>query len=60
MQFFGHIVVVKQLVWLVDERQGPSQLHGHCPWLVCDVALSAPLPSKALCWHQAYLHCTCE
>jgi hypothetical protein len=23
----------------MDESQGPSQLHGHGPWLVCEVAL---------------------
>ena len=28
------------LVWTLDEGRGPSQLHGHGPWLVCEVALS--------------------
>ena len=23
----------------LDKSQGPSQLHGHNPWLVCEVAL---------------------
>ena len=29
-----------QLVRPLDESQVPSQLHGHGPWLVCDVALN--------------------
>ena len=31
---------LRQLVWPLDESEGPSQLHGHGPWLVCEVALS--------------------
>ena len=26
---------LRQLIWPLEESQGPSQLHGHGPWLVC-------------------------
>ena len=29
------------LVHPLDEIQGPSQLHGYGPWLVCEVALTS-------------------
>ena len=28
------------MVWPLDENQGPSQLHGHGPWFVCELALN--------------------
>ena len=28
-----------KMVRPLDESQGPSQLHGHGPWLMCEVAL---------------------
>jgi hypothetical protein len=31
------IMLVKQLVWPLDESQGPSQPHGQGPWLMCEV-----------------------
>ena len=27
-----------QMMWPLGESQGPSQLHGHGHWLVCEVA----------------------
>ena len=38
---------LRQPVWPLDEGQGPSHLHGHNPWLVCEVALML----------KATLHC---
>lgn len=29
----------------LDENQGPSQVHGQSPWLMCEVALRGPLIS---------------
>ena len=29
---------LRQLVWPLDESQGLSQLHGHGPWLVYEMA----------------------
>jgi hypothetical protein len=40
----------KELVWPLDESQGPSQLHGHGHWLVCEVALS----SDTTCGREGY------
>jgi hypothetical protein len=37
---FKHTMLAKELLHYLDESQGPSQLHGHYPWLVCEVALS--------------------
>ena len=31
------------MVWPLDENQGVSQLHGHDPCLVCEVALYSPI-----------------
>ena len=28
------------MVQSLDENQGPSQVHGHGPWLMCEVALT--------------------
>ena len=29
------------MIRTLDENQGPSQLHGHGPWLMCEVALGS-------------------
>ena len=29
------------VIWPLDENKGPSQLHGHGPWLVCQVTMSS-------------------
>jgi hypothetical protein len=43
-------MLVKHLVWLLDESQGPSQLHIHCPWLMCEVILKGiHTKSRYLC-----------
>jgi hypothetical protein len=36
-----HVVVkvFKQVVKPLDESQGLSQLHGHGPWVVCEVVI---------------------
>ena len=31
---------MKQLVWPLDESQGPSQLHSHGPWLGCEMVVT--------------------
>ena len=36
---------LKLFVQPLNESQGPSQLHGRGPWLMCDVALSGSLNS---------------
>jgi hypothetical protein len=33
------VMGLRQLVRPLDESQGPSQLHDHGPWLMCEVAV---------------------
>ena len=34
------------MVWPLDENKWPSPIHGHNPWLVCEVALNLTLYCK--------------
>ena len=51
-QILAHHVRVKnvgQLVRPLNESQRPSQLHGHGPWLVCELVLIVPPTLTWLC-----------
>lgn len=48
---------LRQLVRHLDESQGPSQLHGHGPWLVCEVVLGATMKID-LCTKLYHVYCS--